>query len=180
MVYVILAEGFEEMEATAPIDILRRGGADVRLVTLADKTVPGSHGIVVTADTHIDGVTLEGCEAVIIPGGLRGVNNLLASEKTLSLIRSAFDRGILIGAICAGPSVLGKAGIMGGRRATCYPGFEEKTGGEMTQEVPVVRDGNVITSRAAGTATQFALALLAALRGDEAAEKVRAGIYFEG
>lgn len=179
MVYVILAEGFEEIEALAPVDILRRGGVEVKLVTIKDKTVIGSHGIVVESEMNIDEVKISEAECVFIPGGMRGVNNLLASDKVSALLSEAYASGAYVAAICAGPKVLSKAGLLSGKRATCYPGLESEVGADMTQESPVVIDGRIITSRAAGTAYHLGLALLEALKGSEAAEKVRAGIWFK-
>lgn len=182
MVYIILAEGFEEIEALSPADILRRGGVEVKLASVQDKVVTGSHGIKVEADCLISDIVPEESEFIVIPGGLRGVMNLLASDKVDELLRNAYAAGKPVGAICAGPRVLAKAGILDSKRATCYPGVEaqvtEVCSAVMTQEAPVIVDGRVITSRAAGTACDFGLAILAYLRGADAAEKVRAAIWY--
>ena len=182
MVYIILAEGFEEIEALAPADILRRGGVEVSLASVTDKVVSGSHGIRVEADCSINEINAEKCDFIVIPGGLRGVTNLLASDEVNELLKRAYAAGKPVGAICAGPRVLARAGILDSKRATCYPGVEgqitEVCNAAMTQEAPVIVDGSVITSRAAGTACDFGLAILAYLRGADAAQKVRSAIWY--
>lgn len=184
MVYIILADGFEEIEALSPADILRRGGVEVRLAGVKGRTVTGSHGIKVEADCLLSEADPADCEFAVVPGGLRGVTNLLASDETEAFLRGVYAAGKPVGAICAGPRVLAKAGILAGKRATCYPGVEAQIlqvcDAAMTQESPVITDGRVITSRAAGTACDFGLAILGALRGPEAAEKVRAAIWYNG
>lgn len=183
MVYIILAEGFEEIEALAPTDILRRGGVEVKLASIKELSVTGSHGIKVEADCLIGDIDPAEADFTVIPGGLKGVTNLLASSEVDELLKKVYADGKCVAAICAGPRVLAKAGLLDGKRATCYPGIElqvlESADAEMTQTSPVVADGRVITSRSAGTACDFGLAILAALRGDEAAEKVRAAIVYK-
>lgn len=180
MVYIILGKGFEEIEALAPCDILRRAGAEVRLVSLEGDTVCGGHSISVAADCNIDDVDLDAAEMIVIPGGMGGVESIEASDKALGVIRAAADRGSYIAAICAGPRVLAKLGILEGKSAVCFPGLEDQmTGGNMTQANCVVKDGKVITSRSAGTAIDFALSLVSVLYGEEAAEKMAQSIYYK-
>lgn len=176
--YILLAPGFEEIEAVAPYDILKRGGVDVRFAAVYDSVVDGSHGIRVLADCSIDDVVPEETELIVCPGGLRGVQNLLASDKVDSLLKKIYSLDRPAAAICAGPWVLTKAGILDGKRAVCYPGMEDKMSGSMTQEAPTQVDGRVITGRAAGAGLDFGLELLRYLRGPEAAEKVRQGICY--
>ena len=166
MVYVFLAEGFEETEAITPIDLLRRAGADVVTVGVMGKTVKGSHGIPVISDITIDEVEPENAELAVLPGGGIGTKNLAASSEVAEILRYCYDNNKLIGAICAAPSVLGQLGFLKGRKAVCYPGFEEKLTGAQVLDVPAVTDGNIITARGAGAALEFSYELIKALGKD--------------
>ena len=177
MIYVMLAEGFEEMEAIAPIDLLRRAGCDVQTVAVGESTaVKGAHGIVVTADRLERDVTTDGLEAVILPGGMPGTLNLEANETVQKLIDFAFENSLILGAICAAPSILGHRGFLRGKRAVCYPGFEDALDGALVESASVVTDGTIITAKGAGVADQFGLALVAALVNEETANTLREGI----
>lgn len=179
MVYIILGKGFEEIEALAPCDLLRRGGVEVRLAGIDDYEISGGRGINVISDCLIEDIDLSCADMIVVPGGLGGVETIEGTPAALNIIKSAYDMGKLVCAICAGPRVLAKIGILEGKRAVCYPGMEdEMTGGIMTQEAPVVRDGNIITARGAGAGIDFGLALLEALKGKEVADKVKNGIYY--
>ncbi len=181
MVYILLADGFEEVEAISPADALRRARVDVQLVGVTGMTVIASHGLKVAADAAFSDIDPAACEALIVPGGLRGVQNLRSSPAALSAVKTAYDAGKFICAICAGPTVLAGLGILEGREAVCYPGMEEElTGAKVRVGAKVVVDGNVITGRSAGTSWDFALAILTALRGTEAAEKVAEAIHYDG
>ena len=169
MVYVFLANGFEEMEAIAPIDMLRRAGVEVQTVGIGTATPTGSHGITVTADITEDMVTTADLQGVILPGGLPGTNHLEASATVQNLLTYCAEHDLLMAAICAAPSVLGHKGLLDGRRYTCYPGFETADGA--TGE-PATRDGNVITGKGAGAATAFARLLIAYFCGEEKADAV--------
>ena len=169
MVYVFLAEGFEELEALAPVDVLRRGGVEVQTVGVTGRTVNGSHGIPVVCDITIDEATDMGLEAVILPGGLPGTTNLEKDERVQRFLDIAAERGLIIGAICAAPSVLGHKGLLNGKNAVCFPGFEAELKGATVLDVPAVRDGNIITGWGAGGSFAFAFQLLAAITGDRAA-----------
>jgi len=177
MYVLLLAEGFEEVEAITPADFLRRAGVDLRLVGVTDRVVAGSHGIRVTADATLAELGAEadqGIEGVIVPGGMPGAANIAASEDALSLVRRLFTAGKLVAAICAAPAVvLTAAGVVKDRKVTCFPGFEERFEGTGARFVPerVVEDGNLITSRGAGTAAEFAVRLIERIVGrDEALE----------
>ncbi len=174
MVYVFLAEGFEEVEALTPVDFMRRAGIEVTTVGVGGKNVTGAHGITVVADVCECEVSPENAdiEMVVLPGGMPGTLNLKASEKVNEFIDAAVDRGAYIAAICAAPSVLGEKGLLKGKMATCYPGFEEKLVGATVFDVGVICDGNIITARAAGSAVDFAAQLITALKGEEASETV--------
>ncbi|MBR5134771.1 MAG: DJ-1/PfpI family protein [Clostridia bacterium] len=178
MIYVFLAEGFEEMEAIAPIDLLRRAGCDVKTVAVSDKTVvTGAHAIPFVADLLIDELEFDGLEAVILPGGIPGTPNLEASSAVQAAIDEAVARGAVVGAICAAPSILGHKGLLDGKRAICYPGFENAlTGAVVDPATYVVTDGRVVTARGAGVATDFGLELVKILVSTETADALREGI----
>ncbi|UCD15948.1 MAG: DJ-1/PfpI family protein [Candidatus Omnitrophota bacterium] len=171
---VILADGFEEIEACTCIDILRRAGIEVTVTGLDDVKVTGSRRIVILADTTLNQVTL-GVDACVLPGGMPGASNLAASEKVTTLIKRMYHEGKIIAAICASPAiVLAPLGILKNKSATCFPGMEDKFSiGTIYKEDPVVTDANVITSRGPGTALKFALKIVENLAGKEISEKVQ-------
>ena len=174
MVYMLLGTGFEETEAVAPLDLLRRAGVQVLTVGINGKHIAGSHGIVVEADITIGEMDLTNMEMIIIPGGLGGVSSLRASEAALAALRFGWENGKYVAAICAGPTILADLGITDGLRATCYPGHEKYMGSAKMQEnAAVVTDGKLITGTSAGCAIPFGLALVEALKGKEAAEAVK-------
>lgn len=173
MVYVLLGTGFEEMEAIAPIDLLRRAGAEVLTVGVTGKTVYGSHNIGIEADILSDEIDLTNLEMVILPGGLGGVASARASKEALDVLRFAWENGKFVAAICAGPTVLADLHITDGKRATCYPGCEGgMADATLVPDAACVRDGNLITGTSAGCATAFALALIKALKGPETANAI--------
>jgi protein deglycase len=173
---IILADGFEELEAVAPIDLLRRAGIKVTILGLSSLSIRGSHDIVVKAAGTFDDFN-QPFDALILPGG-PGHKHLLESKKVLAAIRSAYDRGLLCSAICAAPVVLAKAGILAGKKATCFPGEEGNLGGATFIAEKTVIDGNIITSRGAGTAVDFALEIIAYLAGREKADSVAKKIVY--
>ena len=173
MVYVLLGTGFEEMEAIAPIDLMRRAGIDVKTVGVTGKTVYGSHGIGVVADILPEDMELDAMEMIVLPGGLGGVASTRASKPALDALRYGWDQGRFVAAICAGPTVLADLGITDGRNATCYPGCEGQMGSaNMQPGAAAVRDGKLITGTSAGCAIPFALELIRALRGEEKAQAI--------
>lgn len=176
MVYVFLADGFEEMEALAPVDLLRRAGLEVQTVGIGSRCPVGAHGVPVTADITAEDVDLSLMTALVLPGGMPGTTHLDASETVKKAIAYAVEHRLPMGAICAAPSVLGHAGVLQGRRATCYPGFEPELTGAVTTDAYVVTDGPVTTARGAGAATEFALELVALLTTPDTAERIRKGI----
>lgn len=174
MVYMLLGTGFEETEAIAPLDLLRRAGVEILTVGINGKTVSGSHKIMVGTDITIGEMDLTDVEMIIIPGGLGGVASLRASAAALDALKFAWENGKYVAAICAGPTVLADLGITDGLRATCYPGQEQNMGAALMQEnAAVVTDGRLITGTSAGCAIPFGLALVEALKGKEAAETIR-------
>ena len=174
MVYLFLAEGFEEVEALCPLDLLRRAGADVKTVGITGRVVTGAHNITVTADITPEEMVLDRTlEMIVLPGGMPGTTNLDTSGAVHEAIRYAAERGITIGAICAAPMILGKLGYLSGRSAICYPGFEKYLLGANISAKSVVTDENYITAKGMGVALQFGLTLVSALFGEEAAEELK-------
>lgn len=172
-VLVILADGFEEIEAITPIDVLKRAGLDVILAGVSSKTVSGAHGIQFQADILLEAYT--GLpDAVILPGGLPGAKNLAESPKVIELVKKMNEAKKIVGAICAAPAlVLAPNGILNGRKATCYPGFEKNFSPQVNfSHDRVIVDGNIITSRGPGSALEFALELVEVLAGKEKAESL--------
>lgn len=173
MFYVFFADGFEELEATAPVDILKRGGVEVLTAGVYSRDVCGAHGIRYFTDITIDEVELTELDGVILPGGIPGTPNLDKSEKLHNILDFAFNNNRLICAICAAPSILGKAGFLYGKKATCYPGFEKSFKGGIYTGSKTEKDGNIITGAGAGAALDFAFEILAEVRGEEKASEVR-------
>lgn len=177
MIYVFLADGFEEIEALAPVDLLRRAGVAVQTVGITGKTVTGSHNISVTADILPEEVVLnEAVQAVVLPGGMPGAKNLDADETVSRAIAFAAEKGKLLCAICAAPFLLGKRGLLQGKTAICYPGFEKDLTGAEISEKSVCRDGSIITAKGMGVATEFGLKIVEALSGEKTAAELRATI----
>ena len=179
MIYILLGEGFEEAEAIVPADLLRRAGAEVALVGLKGRQVVGSHGIAVTADLTLEEVRPEEMEMLVLPGGLKGVENISDAPGALELLNEADQRGCWIGAICAAPSILAKMGLLDRRQATCHPCvWEEMGSAAVDREARVMTDGRIITAQAAGSAFPFGLKLVEALKGAEAAGQVCDAILY--
>lgn len=178
MVYIFLADGFEETEMIAPWDILIRGGLDVKMVGVTGEYVTGAHNMVVKSDISLEDVDVEKGEMFILPGGMPGTSNLDACEKVREIILTAYEGGKYVGAICAAPMVLGKLGILRGRKATCFPGFEEYLQGADLVREHCVRDGNVVTAIGAGGAMEFGFTLLACF-DKEKSDEVRKSMQYE-
>ncbi|MDE5855024.1 MAG: DJ-1/PfpI family protein [Ruminococcus sp.] len=161
MIYVYLADGFEETEAITPIDLLRRAGKKVITVGVGDNIVVGSHGIPVVVDTIVQEAPLtDELEMIILPGGMPGTLNLEKSEYVQKSIDFCMEKNITIGAICAAPSILGHKGLLNGKKAVCYEGFESQLEGAEIDTGAIAIDGNIVTARGAGVAVQFGLALV--------------------
>ncbi|MBQ2785430.1 MAG: DJ-1/PfpI family protein [Oscillospiraceae bacterium] len=173
MVYMLLGTGFEETEAIAPLDLLRRAEIEVKTVGLNGKTVCGGHGIGVEADITVEETDFADAHMIILPGGLGGVASIRACEKAMNAIRTLWKQGKFVAAICAGPTVLADLGITDGKNATCYPGCENGMGNAiMAVNVPCVRDGQLITGTSAGCAIPFGLMLIEAIKGQETAQRI--------
>lgn len=174
--YILLAQGFEEVEALTPADILKRAGVETYFVAVnGEDFVEGSHGITVKAD--MKEMLMDG-DAVILPGGKAGTANLRASEAVREMITSYNAAGRTVAAVCAAPSVLGAAGLLENRHYTCFPGWEKEIkGNAIFVGGPAVIDGNIVTGKSMGCAVDFALALVMKLCGDEKAQAVEESIY---
>ncbi len=188
MVYVLLADGFEEIEALTPVDLLRRAGVSVTVAGVTGKKVTGSHGIVVetemTAEEAFE-MLADGHEPemIVLPGGMPGAKNLDESPVVEKFLTAAGEckYNVYLAAICAAPMILGKRGLLQGKKAVCYPGFEEYLIGAdvLDERCACAWDGNIITGRAMGAATEFALTLVEALKGESTAKELRAAILYE-
>ena len=176
MIAVLLADGFEEIEALTPVDMLRRAGLDVVTVGISSKIAVGSHGIAVVCDKTPEEVDLSAVSTVIFPGGMPGSLNLDASPFSDAIIKSVTERGGRIAAICAAPLVLGRRGLLKGKRATCYPGFENELIGATVTGESVVTDGNITTAKGMGVALEFSKELITLLVGKEKAEELSSAI----
>lgn len=174
MVYILLGNGFEEIEAIAPLDLLRRAGVDVLTVGINGRQIVGGHNIVVEADIVLDEMNLTDLEMIVLPGGLGGVESIRNSGAALDAVRFAWENKKYVAAICAGPMILAEMGITENHRVVCYPSCENAMGNAtVLTDVPSVQDDMLITGTSAGGAIPFGLSLIAALRGNETANAIR-------
>jgi len=173
MVYMLLGTGFEETEAIAPLDLLRRAGVEIMTVGVNGKIIYGSHNIGIEADIELHEMDLTSLDMIILPGGLGGVTSVRASEGAMNALKFAWDNGRFVAAICAGPTVLADLGITSGKKATCFPGCEGGMGDAcMISDAAAVTDGRLITGTSAGCAIPFGLELIKALKGAQEAERI--------
>ena len=183
MVYVHLAEGFEEIEALTVVDLMRRAQIDVQTVAMGeDKTVTGAHGIAVQADILQEEADYSASEMLVLPGGMPGTKNLRACEPLCDAVRAFATSGRMIAAICAAPSILAELGLLEGRAATSNPNFQHVLAehGAKVQQGAVVTDGNLMTSKGLGTAVELGLELVRHFLGDDAVEDVKRKIVYQG
>lgn len=180
MVYIFLADGFEEIEAVVPRDILKRGGIDVLTVGVTGDVVTSAYGLKIKTDTTIENVNIDNIEGIILPGGMPGTTNLKNNKKVLDIIKYCHENKLLIGAICAAPSILGNMGILDGKTACCYPGFEKYLKGASVSNESVTIDQNIITSKGPGTAMDFGFALLSYIKGKESSDNAKSGMIYKG
>lgn len=174
MIYIFLANGFEEIEALCPLDLLRRAELEVTTVGIGGTYIKGAHGITVAADITDRDYTDCTPGMIILPGGMPGTNNLNASDTVQSAIEYATENGSYIAAICAAPMILGKKNLLTGKRATCFPGFEKYlAGADVISDAGVVRDGRFITAAGMGAALDFGLELVSIFKGKEYANELR-------
>ena len=179
-VLLFLADGFEEIEALAPVDLLRRAGINVTTVSISDtKEVRGGHDITVLSDKLFDEIDDKmDYDMIILPGGGVGTENLKKHDRLNALLLKYNENEKLLGAICAAPSVLGKLNILNGKKAICYPGFEAELLGAVITNEDVVKDKNIITSKAAGTSIKFALEIIQTLLNTEASDEIKSSIMY--
>lgn len=178
-VYLFLADGFEEIEGLTVVDLLRRAEIDITTVSvMKERVVTGSHQIAVAADTVFEENDYSNAEMLVLPGGMPGTLNLQNHEGLTALLQKHYGKGKKVAAICAAPSVFGGLGFLNGKRAVCYPGFEEQLTGADVGTDAVAVDGNVTTSRGMGTAIAFGLSLIAQLADGETADKIKKGIIY--
>ena len=174
MVYFLLGTGFEETEAIAPLDLLRRAGIPVMTVGLNGKTVYGGHNIGIETDITVGQMDLTDLDMIVLPGGLGGVQSIRDCEEALNAISFAWENNKYVAAICAGPTILADLHITDNKKVVCYPGCEDAMGSaSVDPSLPCVQDGKIITGASAGCAVSFGLQLIRALKGDEAAESIR-------
>lgn len=178
MIIALLADGFEEIEALMQVDLLRRAGLDVKTVAVGSKIAIGSHGIPIICDLSGEELSLDTVSMVILPGGMPGALNLDASDLVDRAIRSVISRGGRVAAICAAPLILGRRGLLDGKRATCYPGFENELSGAILVDSPVVTDGLITTANGMGAAHLLARELLTLTVGESRADEILRSAMF--
>ena len=179
-VVVFLADGFEEVEGLTVVDLLRRAGAVVETVSVMGKLqIDGAHGIQVEADELFEKAFFDDAELLVLPGGMPGTNKLMDCEKLSEWLNEFARNGKYLAAICAAPSILGVNGLLEGKKATCFPGFEDKLLSAHYECKPVVVDGNIITSRGLGTAIEFSAAIITCILGEEAADSILEKIVYK-
>ncbi len=176
-VYIFFADGLEEIEGLTVVDMMRRVGIDISIVSMNDTLkVTGSHKIVMEADMLLKDVDVSAGDMFVLPGGLPGTTHLAESRELAKILKKAYAAGKYVAAICAAPSVLGGLGLLDGKKATCYPGFEDKLTGAHCLTDNVVTDKNIITSRGMGTAIEFSARLIALLKDEKTADELKKSI----
>lgn len=173
MVYFFIAEGFEEIEALCPIDLLRRAGVEVKTVGIGGNMITGAHGITLATDITDAEFSYDSPEMIFLPGGMPGTLNLAASDTVRSAIEAAHADGAYILAICAAPMILGQMGLLRGKEAICYPGFEDKLEGAEISDKTIALDGKIATAAGMGVALDFGLLAVSLLCGEKCAEDLR-------
>ena len=179
MVYLFLADGFEEIEALTQVDYLRRAGIEITTLGIGKEYITGTRNIVVKSDKRIEDAFVNDAEMLILPGGLGGVNGISGNEKAISMIKEAYEKGIYIAAICAAPTILASLGMLKGKKCVCYPSMLDELeagGGIVCANKAVVHDGKIITAKAAGASEEFSFELIKTLKNSDAAEAVRNSI----
>ena len=176
MIIVLLADGFEEIEALCPVDMLRRAGLEVKTVGISGRVAKGSHGIDVVCDATPDEIDLNSIDMAIFPGGMPGSLGLDASPFTDKVIKAVSDRGGRLAAICAAPLVFGRRGLLSGKEAICYPGFESELVDAKISKMPVVTDGSITTAKGMGVALEFACELVSLMCGKEKADELASAV----
>lgn len=178
MICIFLADGFEEMEAVIPRDILMRGGVDVYTVGVGGEVVTSAYGLKIKTDMTIGDIDTNTLEGIVLPGGMPGTTNLEQNEKVMKIISYCKEKKIMIGAICAAPSILGKIGILDGKLACCYPGFEKYLKDAKISEDKVAIADNIITSKGPGTAFEFGFALLDYIKDGNFSDGIKSDMIY--
>lgn len=178
MIYMFLADGFEEIEAITPLDILKRGKIPIKTVGLGKNTVKSSLGISIETDITIEELKETEIDGIVLPGGMPGTLNLSRNKKVTDTIKYCYEKNLLIAAICAAPSILGEMGILKGKTACCYPGFEEKLIGAEVSSLPVCIDDNIITAKGPGVAAEFGFKILEYTKGKRAVKVISSSMQF--
>ena len=173
MIYLFLAEGYEECEALIPLDILRRANIEVKTVGVGNSTIKSSHRIRLNCDTTTDNLSFENLQGIILPGGMPGTLNLEKSDAVQAAIDYCNNNNLLIAAICAAPLILGHKNLLNGKNATCYPGFENELFGANFCEQKVVTDGNIITACGVGAAFEFGFEILKHLTDSQKSQEIK-------
>ena len=177
---ICMADGVEEIEGLTVVDLLRRAGLEIDMISTQNRgRAMGSHRIQFETDLNLKEADLKSYDGIVLPGGMKGTENLMNNITVLNTIQNFFEQKKLCAAICAAPTVLGKAGILRGKKAICYPGMEDKLLGAEVTVQPVVVDGNIITSRGLGTAIPFALAIIAYFKGQDSADLIAKQIVYQ-
>lgn len=179
MIYMFLADGFEEIEALCPLDIMRRAGISVTTVGINGKSIVGAHNITVLADISEDELDYFDADMIFLPGGMPGTLNLAKSETVRKSIQYATEKNIYIAAICAAPSILGDMGLLNGKEAICYPGFEDRLKGAKISGSRVIRDGKIITAAGMGVALDLGLELVSIFCGEEKAKELKKAVIYD-
>lgn len=177
MLYMFFANGFEEVEAIAALDVIRRAGIDIKSVGVGSKAVTGSHGITVVCDVTNDEInSFDGVEGVILPGGMPGTTNLYADETVNKAVDYCAENNLLLAAICAAPLILGRKNLLDGKEAICFPGFEDELIGAAISDDYVCTCDNIITARGMGSAVNFGVAIVAYFKGQDFAAELKSGL----
>ena len=177
MLYMFFADGFEEVEAVATLDVIRRAGIEIQSVGIGSEIIQGSHNMKFICDKTDSEISVSNnLKGIILPGGMPGTTNLMNDSAVNKYIDFCAENNLLICAICAAPMILGRKGLLNGKEAICFPGFEDELSGAVISDKFVCRDGNIITAKGMGVALEFGLALVAALRGEDTAAQLRAAV----
>ncbi len=176
MIYMFLEDGFEETEAIATLDMIIRAGIEIK--TVGKKPfVTGTHGIKITPDIEHCEIKKDNLKGIILPGGMPGTTNLYENKAVVEYVQYCFENSLMLAAICAAPSIFGKLGYLNGKKAVCYPSFENELKGAEISEDKSVADGNIITAKAMGASFEFAYNIISYLKSEEAADEVIKSIY---
>ncbi len=173
MIALFLAQGFEEIEALAVVDVLRRAELPVKTVGVGGREITGAHNICVKTDLEEKEISTDELEAVVLPGGMPGTLNLEKSPIVRACVRYCYENGLYVCAICAAPSILGHMGLTEGKKIACFPGFEKELKGAVDTDLSVVTDGKMVTGKGPGVAVDFALEIVAQLCGKSESSKIR-------